>query len=371
MIRINSISLPFDHSNKDLKNAILKHLRIPDEDIISYRIIKRSLDARKKRPLSRVYCLQIEVKNPAALSGLILKSGRISLFTDKAYEPPILMGKDAHERPLIVGSGPAGIFAGLILAEAGLNPVLLERGKPVNERTKDVRDFWNKGSLDLESNVQFGEGGAGTFSDGKLQTRVKDKSQRTQKILGELVKAGAPEEILYDHKPHVGTANLVQVVKNIRAKIESLGGEYRFESKVVELLVENGHIIGIKLDNGTEIFSDTVILAIGHSARDTFLMLHDLGIELAPKPFSVGFRIEHPQEMINRNQYGKFAGHPSLGAADYQLAFRTSKGRSVYSFCMCPGGSVIGSSSEADSVVTNGMSQFARAESNANSAIVA
>ncbi|MCD6425963.1 MAG: hypothetical protein J7L35_10740, partial [Anaerolineales bacterium] len=290
---------------------------------------------------------------------------------DIDYSAPMSNRKNGGNPPLIIGTGPAGIFAGLILAEAGLNPVLLERGKPVHQRTEDVRGFWNKRILELESNVQFGEGGAGTFSDGKLRTRVKDKSQRTKKILGELVLAGAPEEILYDHKPHVGTANLVKVVKNIREKIEALGGEYRFDSKVVELLIENKKIIGVKLNNGREVFSGTVILAIGHSARDTFVMLHDNGVKLSPKPFSVGFRIEHPQELIDKNQYGKYAGHPQLGPAEYQLAFRTSSGRSVYSFCMCPGGTVIGSSSEENSIVTNGMSQYARSGANANSAIVA
>ena len=371
MIRLTSVNLPFDHSEEDILKEIQKHLKIPMDDIVNYRILKRSLDARKNRPLLRVYSFLVEVKDQNSLARIIKKSDKIKIVEDEGYQVPVIGKMSDRSRPLIVGTGPAGIFAGLILAEAGLNPILLERGKPVQQRTKDVRNFWNNRSLNVESNVQFGEGGAGTFSDGKLRTRVKDKSQRTQKILGELVEAGAPDEIIYDHKPHVGTANLVKVVKNIRKKIEALGGEYRFESKVVELLIEDSRIIGIKLENGTEIYSDTIILAIGHSARDTFLMLRDTGIELAPKPFSVGFRIEHPQAIIDKNQYGKNAGHPSLGAAEYQLAFRTSTGRSVYSFCMCPGGSVIGSSSEEKTVVTNGMSQYARAKNNANSAIVA
>jgi uncharacterized protein len=371
MIRLSSINLPFDHSDQEAVIAILKYLHISKEDLLSYRILKRSLDARKNRPLQKVYSFLVEVKDQDALIGVIKKSDKITIEEEIKYEVPSLRKAVIGDRPLIIGTGPAGIFAGLVLAETGLNPILLERGKSVIERTKDVRNFWNNGLLDMESNVQFGEGGAGTFSDGKLRTRVKDKSQRTQKILGEMIKAGAPEEILYDHKPHVGTANLVQVVKNIRAKIEALGGEYRFESKVVELLVENQQIVGVKLNNGEQICSDTVILAIGHSARDTFVMLHDTGVQLTPKPFSVGFRIEHPQELIDKNQYGKYAGHPRLGAAEYQLAFRTSTGRSVYSFCMCPGGTVIGSSSEESSVVTNGMSQYERAGANANSAIVA
>lgn len=371
MIRLNSVNLPFDHSEEDTENAILKLLKISREDLLSYRIMKRSLDARKNRPLLKVYSFLVEVNNQDSLAGTIKKSDKITVVNDTDYLVPKLKRSKGGNPPLIIGTGPAGIFAGLVLAEAGLNPILLERGKPVHLRTEDVHNFWNKRILELESNVQFGEGGAGTFSDGKLRTRVKDKSQRTRKILGELVLAGAPEEILYDHKPHVGTANLVKVVKSIREKIESLGGEYRFDSKVVELLIENEKIIGVKLNNGSEIFSDTVILAIGHSARDTFVMLHNSGVELAPKPFSVGFRIEHPQELVDKNQYGKYFGHPQLGAAEYQLAFRTSSGRSVYSFCMCPGGTVIGSSSEEKSVVTNGMSQYARSGSNANSAIVA
>ncbi len=371
MIRLNSINLPFDHTETDVVNAILKLLRISGSDLLSYRILKRSLDARKNRALLRVYSFLVDVKDEGSLSGIIRKSDKITIVSDKKYQIPALINKMVGNPPLIIGSGPSGIFAGLVLAEVGLNPILLERGKPVEQRTKDVRGFWTKRALDLESNVQFGEGGAGTFSDGKLRTRVKDKSQRTQKILSELVKAGAPDEILFDHKPHVGTANLVRVVENIREKIEAFGGEYKFNSRVDELLVEKGNIIGVKLNTGEELFSNTVVLAIGHSARDTFTMLHNAGIQLAPKPFSVGYRIEHPQDLIDKNQYGNYAGHPQLGASEYQLAFRTSTGRSVYSFCMCPGGTVIGSSSEENTVVTNGMSQYARAGANANSAIVA
>jgi uncharacterized FAD-dependent dehydrogenase len=371
MIRLNSVHLPFDHSETELELTIIKLLGIPREEMISYRIYKRSLDARKGRPLLRVYSLLVEVKTPDALAGIIRKSDKISLFRDQMYEVPRVVPQQDRKRPLVIGSGPAGLFAGLVLAEAGLNPLILERGSSVQERTKDVRKFWEHGILDPESNVQFGEGGAGTFSDGKLRTRVKDKSQRTQKILEELTAAGAPEEILYDHKPHVGTANLVKVVKNLRLKIEQLGGEYRFNAKVVDLILENEKLVGVLLADGQQLFSDIAILAIGHSARDTFEMLQARGVKFAPKAFSAGFRIEHPQAEIDRNQYGKFAGHPDLGAAEYQLSYRTSSGRSVYSFCMCPGGSVIGASSEENGVVTNGMSQYTRAESNANSAIVA
>ncbi|RLD03949.1 MAG: hypothetical protein DRI65_11760, partial [Chloroflexota bacterium] len=239
MIRLSSVNLPFDHSEEDSVIAILKLLKIRRQDLLSYRILKRSLDARKNRQLLRVYSFLVVVEDQDSLAGIIRKSDKITIVNDIDYSAPMSNRKNGGNPPLIIGTGPAGIFAGLILAEAGLNPVLLERGKPVHQRTEDVRGFWNKRILELESNVQFGEGGAGTFSDGKLRTRVKDKSQRTKKILGELVLAGAPEEILYDHKPHVGTANLVKVVKNIREKIEALGGEYRFDSKVVELLIEN------------------------------------------------------------------------------------------------------------------------------------
>ncbi|MCJ7717678.1 MAG: hypothetical protein MUO54_14325, partial [Anaerolineales bacterium] len=261
--------------------------------------------------------------------------------------------------------------AGLILAEAGLNPLLIDRGKSVRERTKDTYNFWKNRDLNSESNVQFGEGGAGTFSDGKLQTRVKDKLNRDKKILQELVLAGAPEEILYKNKPHVGTAKLVRVVENLREKIISLGGEYRFQSRVDDLLVSGNKIEGIRLKSGEKIFCNKVILAIGHSARDTFSMLTNRGVHLEAKPFSIGFRIEHPQELINQSQYGKQADHPQLGAADYQLAHHSTLGRTVYSFCMCPGGTVIAASSEPGTVVTNGMSQYQRNEINANSAIVA
>jgi uncharacterized FAD-dependent dehydrogenase len=252
-----------------------------------------------------------------------------------------------------------------------MNPILIDRGKPARQRVRDVNDFWKKGLLNTESNVQFGEGGAGTFSDGKLTTRVKDKYRRADKILQDMVQAGAPDEILIDSRPHVGTANLVHVVENLRVKIEKLGGEYRFESRVDDLIIEKDRVAGLVLASGERVLSDIVILAIGHSARDTFSMLQERGVEVTPKAFSIGFRIEHPQSLIDQSQFGKHAGHPALGAADYQLSYRTSQGRTVYSFCMCPGGFVIGAASEEGGVVTNGMSQYARNEVNANSAIVA
>ncbi|MCJ7734741.1 MAG: hypothetical protein MUP11_09345, partial [Anaerolineales bacterium] len=357
MIRITGLNLPLDHSENDLKSAICKLLGVNSVDLISFSILKRSLDARKNRPLLWVYSLLVEVVNENSLSNKIAAVNTISLAAEQNYESPLLKKDRVADRPLVVGTGPAGLFAGLILAEAGLNPILLERGKPVQERIRDVNQFWKGRQLDPESNVQFGEGGAGTFSDGKLNTRVKDQFNRAKKIKQEMVNAGAPEEILYTSKPHIGTANLVKVVQRLRKKIEDLGGEYRFESLVQDLICTDDRILGVMLANGEEVRSSLVVLAIGHSSRDTFNMLHNRGLQLAPKPFSVGFRIEHPQSLIDQNQFGEYAGHPSLGAAEYQLAYHTSLGRTVYSFCMCPGGTVVGASSEHHTVVTNGMSQ--------------
>ena len=370
MIKINNMTLPFDHHPDEIKKKAATKLGISEDKILSLKIQRRSLDARANRPLLRVYTVVVEVKNQDSLSEQIKKSGNLASWEETHYEIPYISGNKTGHRPLIIGSGPAGLFAGLILAEAGLEPMIVERGKPARERTKDVSAFWRSGNLNLESNVQFGEGGAGTFSDGKLGTRVKDKYLRKDKILQEMVKAGAPQDILLDNKPHVGTANLVKIVENLRKKIEDLGGEYRFESKVVDIIIEKDQVKGVVLASGEKINSSIVVLAIGHSARDTFTMLKDRGVDLIPKPFSVGLRIEHPQLLIDQNQYGKDAGHSSLSAAEYQLSYRTSSGRTVYSFCMCPGGTVIGAASELDTVVTNGMSQYARDGKNANSAIV-
>ena len=370
MIRISGIKLPFDHNDKDLRLAVLKALNVNANELISISIKRSSLDARKKTAIRRVYTLQIEVSDEKSVLSKHKNDQNITEAKIKEYQIPILIRKP-NLRPMIIGTGPAGLFAGLILAEAGLNPLLIDRGKSVRERTKDTYNFWNNRELNPESNVQFGEGGAGTFSDGKLQTRVKDKLNRDKKVLQELVLAGAPEEILYKNKPHVGTANLVKVVENIREKITSLGGEYQFQSRVVDLLVNENGLEGVKLQNGEKIFSNQAILAIGHSARDTFLMLQNRGVKLESKPFSVGFRIEHPQVLINLSQYGQHAENPRLGAADYQLAYHSSYGRTVYSFCMCPGGTVIAAASEPGTIVTNGMSQYKRSENNSNSAIVA
>lgn len=274
------------------------------------------------------------------------------------------------ERPIVVGFGPCGIFAGLLLAQMGFKPIILERGTEVRQRTKDTWALWRKNVLNPESNVQFGEGGAGTFSDGKLYSQIKDPKFIGRKVLYEFVKAGAPEEILYVSKPHIGTFRLTGVVENMRHQIEALGGEVRFQQRVTDLMIEDGQLLGVQLDSGEQIESRHVILALGHSARDTFRMLHGRGVFMEAKPFSVGFRIEHPQSLIDRARLGKYAGHPKLGAADYKLVHHASNGRSVYSFCMCPGGTVVAATSEPGRVVTNGMSQYSRNERNANSGIV-
>jgi uncharacterized FAD-dependent dehydrogenase len=281
-------------------------------------------------------------------------------------------------RPVIIGSGPCGLFAGLLLAQMGFRPIILERGKAVRERTKDTWDLWRKGELNPESNVQFGEGGAGTFSDGKLYSQIKDPQHHGRKVLTEFVKAGAPVEILYVSKPHIGTFRLVGMVEQMRAEIEALGGEFRFGSRVADILVDRragaageiGQVRGVVIADGEIIASDHVVLAVGHSARDTFVMLHKHGVGIEAKPFAIGFRIEHPQSVIDRARFGKFAGNPLLGAADYKLVHHCANGRSAYSFCMCPGGTVVAATSEAGCVVTNGMSQYSRSERNANAAIV-
>jgi uncharacterized FAD-dependent dehydrogenase len=371
MIKITNLKLPFDHRQDDLLEAAAKKLGLSAGSILSLTVKRCSLDARANRPLSRVYSLLVTIQDEKNYARHIAQNSDLAIYEERTYQIPNLNFQGRKERPLIIGTGPAGTFAGLILAEAGFHPLLIERGKKARQRVKDVNCFWEKGDLDQESNVQFGEGGAGTFSDGKLTTRVKDKHRRIEKILQELVAAGAPPEIMVEAKPHVGTANLVRVVENLRKKIETLGGEYRFESRVDDLILEGDRAAGVILSSGERITASTVVLAIGHSARDTFNLLQERGLKLAPKPFSVGFRIEHPQLLIDRKQFGDHAGHPALGAADYQLSYRTSLGRTVYSFCMCPGGYVIGASSEYGGLVTNGMSQYSRDGVNANSAIVA
>jgi uncharacterized FAD-dependent dehydrogenase len=371
MIRITGLSLPFDHTEDDLIFAVLRRLGIKKDDLEALHIGKRSLDARKRDSIQRVYTVYAEVSDEIDILKKYKNDNRVSKAPELSYSALSSRPNKPLKKPVIIGTGPAGLFAGLILAEAGLEPILIERGDQVRRRVEAVNSFWQKGILEPGSNVQFGEGGAGTFSDGKLQTRVKDKRNRDRKILEELVEAGAPGEILIEHKPHIGTANLVRVVENLRKKIISFGGELRFRTWMEDLILENGRVVGIVLDDGSSVDCDQLILAIGHSARDTYEMLQRRGVALEAKPFSIGFRIEHPQTLIDQNQFGRLAGHQELGPASYQLAHHTRSGRTVYSFCMCPGGKVIAASSETGGVVTNGMSQFSRSERNANSAIVA
>jgi len=313
-----------------------------------------------------IYNVDFEIENEDTL----LKYNFISKAPDYNYVLPSPGNIPLKTRPIIIGFGPAGIFAGLILAEAGLEPIILERGEKVDKRKKDVEKFWNHSILNTESNVQFGEGGAGTFSDGKLNTLIKDKNNRIRKMLSAFVEAGAPEEILYINKPHIGTDKLEIAVKNLRKKIELLGGKIYFNSKVTDFIIKNNKINGVIVNNNEKIYSDIVILAIGHSARDTFKLLFEKGIKISPKPFSIGLRIEHLKEMIDKSQYGKFYNHRNLKAADYKLSHRAKNGRAVYTFCMCPGGYVVGSASEKNMLVTNGMSEFARDNINSNSAIL-
>ena len=384
MLRITELKLPLDHVEAALPAAILARLAIKAEDLLGFTVFRRGYDSRKKADIQLVYTLDVEL--PKALEAALLKRFRkdvhITPTPDTSYKSVAAPGSFAAgtPRPIVIGFGPCGILAALILAQMGLKPIILERGKVVRERTKDTWGFWRKRELNTESNVQFGEGGAGTFSDGKLWTQVKDPKHYGRKVLEEFVRAGAPEEILYVSKPHIGTFRLVKMVEHIRATIESLGGEFRFQHKVVDLVLEEQpnaadpartrRIRGVVLDNGETLTADQVILAIGHSARDTFKMLHERGVYIEPKPFSIGFRIEHPQGLIDRARFGPNAGNAILGAADYKLVHHASNGRAVYSFCMCPGGTVVAATSEEGRVVTNGMSQYSRNERNANAGIV-
>ncbi|MDR3418074.1 MAG: NAD(P)/FAD-dependent oxidoreductase [Nevskia sp.] len=371
MIRITELTLPIDHPGEALPAAILGRLRLRDADLLDFTIFKRSCDARKKHAaLSFVYTIDLSVADEAAVLARFRHDRNVGAAPDTSYKPVASAPKEPAGRPLVVGFGPCGMFAGLVLAQMGFRPVILERGKAVRERTKDTWGLWRRNVLDPESNVQFGEGGAGMFSDGKLHSQIKDPRHYGRKVLQEFVKAGAPEEILYVGKPHIGTFRLTGIVEKMRAEIESLGGEIRFGSRVTDLHIEAGRLRGVVLAGGEEIRSDHVVLALGHSARDTFRMLHRRGVFMEPKPFSMGFRIEHPQSLIDRARLGRYAGHPKLGAADYKLVHHAGNGRSVYSFCMCPGGTVVAATSEVNRVVTNGMSQYSRNERNANAGIV-
>ncbi len=365
MLRINQLKLPIEHTQQDLEQKVMELLGILEVPEIM--IVRRSVDARKKPELFFNYILDLRVRNQREVYKHCNKK-QVTIQNEMKYRFPISDYK-GQVRPIIVGMGPAGLFCGYMLAEAGFRPILLERGKKVEERIKDVECFWNTGSLNKESNVQFGEGGAGTFSDGKLNTLVKDKYGRNREVLSILVKEGAPEEILYDYKPHIGTDILAKVVKNIREHIITLGGEVRFESKVTGFEVKDGRIAGVKLHTGEKVPGQYVVLALGHSSRDTFRVLYDMGVDMEAKSFAVGFRVEHPQEMINLSQYGR-KDAAILGNAPYKLTASSSDGRGVYSFCMCPGGYVVNASSEEGRLAINGMSYSGRDGKNANSAII-
>jgi uncharacterized FAD-dependent dehydrogenase len=375
MLRLTELKLPLGHGDGDITAAILERLRIKPDDLHGYSVFRRAIDARKKSAIALTYTLDIDVKNETAVLARSKKDVHLSPAPDMSYRFVARASEPPRLRPIVIGTGPCGLFAGLILAQMGFRPIILERGKVVRERTKDTWGLWRRSVLNPESNVQFGEGGAGLFSDGKLYSQIKDPHHYGRKILMEFVKAGAPSEIEFIAKPHVGTFRLVTVVEKMREGIEALGGEYRFRSKVTDLEVEQRpdgtrQVRGVVLDDGTQIAADHVVLAIGHSSRDTFQTLFDRGVTIEPKPFSIGVRIEHPQSLVDRCRYGSSAGHPILGAADYKLTHHCENGRSVYSFCMCPGGTVVAATSERGRVVTNGMSQYSRNERNANAGIV-
>jgi uncharacterized FAD-dependent dehydrogenase len=412
MIRITELRLPLDHEPAALRAAVLQRLGVADEALRELHVFRRAYDARRKSAIVLIYtldCTLASTQNEAAVLARLRDDPHVRPSPDTHYrtvaQAPADFRAQQRPRPVVIGFGPCGLFAALILAQMGLCPIVLERGRPVRERTKDTWGLWRQGVLNPASNVQFGEGGAGTFSDGKLWSQISDPRHLTRKVLTEFVQAGAPEEILYVSKPHIGTFRLVSMIEKMRADIEALGGEIRFEQQVTDLLLEPAagerstpdrgpsescdpaasaaddpaahlspqrhfHLRGLRLASGEELHTNHVVLAVGHSARDTFAMLHGRGVAMQAKPFSVGFRIEHPQGMIDRARFGPSAGHPLLGAADYKLVHHAKNGRSVYSFCMCPGGTVVAATSEPERVVTNGMSQYSRNERNANAGIV-
>ncbi|RXR29250.1 NAD(P)/FAD-dependent oxidoreductase [Sphingobium fluviale] len=378
MIRLSGLSLPLDHAPDALAPAICARLGIAREALRGFKVFKRGNDARKRTAILLVYTLDIELdaQTEAELLARLAGDKDVRPTPDMAYTFPTRAPEGWNAlRPVVIGAGPCGLFAGLILAQMGFRPIILDRGKVVRERTKDTWGLWRRAELNPDSNVQFGEGGAGTFSDGKLYCRVKDPRFLGRKVLEEFVKAGAPDDILWEAHPHIGTFRLVTMVESMRRTIEELGGEYRWQTRVDDLALDplpdgRKRLRGLHLADGSFIEADHVVLAVGHSARPTFEMLHARGVHIEAKPFSIGVRIEHPQSWIDTARFGNCAGHPDLGAAAYSLSHHCANGRTVYSFCMCPGGRVVAATSEEGRVVTNGMSQYSRAEFNANSGLV-
>ena len=392
MLRLSELKLPLDHTEEELAAAVCRRLRLRPEQLRSHRLVRRSVDARRKGQIFLVYCLDLDLDldrdQLQRLRRRFRDDPHLRPSPDERYRYVAGPGSGQRlaaaglGRPLVIGAGPCGYFAALLLAQMGLRPLLLERGRPVKQRSADTFGFWRgERSLDPQSNAQFGEGGAGTFSDGKLYSQVSEDPRLVRKVLEELVASGAQAEILTRHRPHIGTYKLATVVRGLRRRIEELGGEVRFEAQVEELLLEpagrggaSGQpswlLRGVRLAGGEQIAADRVVLAPGHSARDTFRQLHRQGVAMTAKPLAIGVRIEHPQALIDRARWGAAAGHPRLGAAEYKLVHHASNARAVYSFCMCPGGLVVGATSESGCVVTNGMSQHSRNERNANSALV-
>ncbi|MBV1693808.1 MAG: NAD(P)/FAD-dependent oxidoreductase [Hyphomicrobiales bacterium] len=375
MIRLTELRLPLDHAPEALEEAVLRRLGIDKDALVRFEVFRRAWDARKKSAIQLVYTIDAEVAGEAALLKRLQRDRHVARAPDMIYRHVRRLTAAPRLRPVVIGAGPCGLFAALILAEMGYRPILIERGKVVRERTKDTWGLWRRGVLDPTSNVQFGEGGAGTFSDGKLYSQVKDPRHLGRKVLSEFVAAGAPEEILYVAKPHIGTFRLVTMVESMREKIIALGGEYRFGTQVTGIEIGDDArgtraVRALALSTGERLEASHVVLALGHSARDTFAMLNAQAVFMEAKPFSIGVRIEHPQSLIDRCRFGASAGNPILGAADYKLVHHASNGRAVYSFCMCPGGTVVAATSEEGRVVTNGMSQYSRKERNANAGIV-
>jgi uncharacterized FAD-dependent dehydrogenase len=380
MIRITELTLPWGdptevRTQDALRRAVLKRLALREPDLLDFTVFKRSHDARRKdREIAFVYIVDATVRDESRVLAAHRDDRHVMAAPDTAFHPPPTAPAASIEQPLVVGFGPCGLFAALVLAQQGYRPIVLERGRDVRRRTQDTWGLWRKRTLTPESNVQFGEGGAGLFSDGKLYSQIKDPRHLGRQVMREFVRAGAPPEIMYVNKPHIGTFRLTGVVARMREEIIALGGEVRFEHKVVDLLIDERdgakEVRGVQLADGTTIASRHVVLALGHSSRDTFRMLEQRKVFMEAKPFAIGFRIEHPQSLIDRARLGRFAGHPAIGAADYKLVHHAANGRSVYSFCMCPGGTVVAATSEPQRVVTNGMSQYSRNERNANAGIV-